>query len=452
MKAAPGLAAALALGLAALSACSDALDRGPPRPKRVVLIVLDATHAAHLGSYGGPAGLTPAIDALAARGVRFDRAFSNATWTLPSTASLMTGQLQETHGVVSTEQRLPDDAVVLADLFEAAGYTTAAFVQMVYASDVYGLGQGFGSTPHHDGRTDHSTRDMIRDLYSWLGAHRDDDLFLYVHLRRPHSPYDPDPTLLADLEAGHPLSDGSRDDVLRHADSQVASRGDISDADQERVEQLYRANLRTVDRELDALIESFERLGDTLIVLTSDHGEALGQHDHYGHGPKLFAEHIDIPLIVAGPGIEPGVDQGPACTIDVLPTLADLCELNVPSGHRIDGASLASRLTGTGRVDDGRLIPFSAKHPGRDHSATGVIQGDWKFVLDADGRPRLSDRLLDPTGQHDLSAENPRLVERMRRFVQARRERFREGSVELPAPRELTEEQQESLKELGYLR
>jgi arylsulfatase A-like enzyme len=367
----------------------------------------------------------------------------------------MTGQLQETHGVVSTEQRLPDDAVVLADLFEAAGYTTAAFVQMVYASDVYGLGQGFGSTPHHDGRTDHSTRDMIRDLYSWLGAHRDDDLFLYVHLRRPHSPYDPDPMLLADLEAGHPLSDGSRDDVLRHADSQVASRGDISDADQERVEQLYRANLRTVDREVGALIDSFERLGNTLIVLTSDHGEALGQHDHYGHGPKLFAEHIDIPLIFAGPGIEPGVDQGPASTIDMLPTLADLCALDLPPGHLIDGVSLASRLTGlAGKepADDTRLIPLSAKHPGRDNAAAGVIQDEWKFVLDPDGRPRLSNRLQDPTEQHDLSAQNPGLVERMRRLVQDRRDRFRQGSKKLPAPRVLTEDQQKSLQELGYLR
>ena len=115
----------------------------PDPPQHVLLVVLDATHAGQLSCYGGPAGLTPALDALAARGVRFDRAHSAAAWTLPSTASLLTGQVPERHGVVTDEQALPDEARTLPELLRDAGWSTAAFVQMVYASDSYALDQGF---------------------------------------------------------------------------------------------------------------------------------------------------------------------------------------------------------------------------------------------------------------------------------------------------------------------
>jgi arylsulfatase len=313
----------------------------------VLLVVLDATHAAQLSCYGGPGGLTPALDALAARGVRFDRAHSAAAWTLPATASLLTGQIPEHHGVVCEHQALPEEALTLAERMRDAGWRTAAFVQMVYASDSYNLDQGFDEYRYY--ASDAEKRDdlLVYDAAAWMEAHAGERTFTYVHFRRPHGPYDPEAAAWRRLGPAPELPSEARFFELQRADAEIAEVGELAPGEQALVERLYRANLGTVDDTLASLLLRLPDPERTLVVVTADHGEALGQHGRFGHGAHVWAETIDIPLIAAGPQVVRHVDSGPAGTTDVLPTLLEACGLPLPAAA-LDGRSLWPRLTGAG--------------------------------------------------------------------------------------------------------
>lgn len=420
-------------------------------PERVVVIVIDATHAAHLGCYGGPQGLTPHIDALADRGVRFERAFSNNTWTLPSTASLLTGLLQERHGVITNKHRLAADLPVLPEQFREAGWQTAAFVQMIYASAVFGLDRGFDEYHYYSSRAGVHPLSMDEQALSWMEQHRGERYLLYIHLRRPHSPYDKNFPVQQRLTPDCPLLDGRRDGLLAHADSKVQEA--LPPEDAAHVEHLYRGNLATVDSSLGKLLDELAADEGALVLLTSDHGEAMGQHGHYGHGHHLDAECVDIPLIVAGPGIGSGVDGQPACTIDVLPTLLELCGLTPPAG--LPGRSLVRRLRSggieAGPADPGERAPIllSSAYRKKRIALQGVVLGNLKLVLDRKGGAQLFDRRSDPGDTTDVSAEHPEDFARMLELAASRREFG--ASLPLSGEQEFNVNEEE-LRALGYVR
>jgi arylsulfatase A-like enzyme len=433
-------ALAAALGLA-MPGCGEAAPGSPIR--HVVVVVLDATHAAHLGCYGGPAQTTPFVDELAARGVRFERALSNATWTLPSTVSLMTGLAPERHGIATAQDAVTPDLVLLAERFAQAGFETAACVQMIFASDRHGLDRGFDGFDYV-GPGDSRAMDRLRArLTDWFATRGEQRSLLYVHLRRPHSPYNPPAEALAPFEAGHPLADGSADDRLRFVDNQDSP--ELSERERERLVQLYRGNLRAVDAELAALLP-VERLGtDTLLVVTSDHGEGLGEHGDYGHGRGLHPEHVAVPLILVGPGLTPRVIDEPVGTIDVLPTLCELVGLSAP--EPCDGVSLAPLLRDESLAARTRPLLTSARRYPGEASHVAAVDGRWFVRLDATGTLTVHD-LASPAEPGTTSP--PGLVERLRpHLVSLQRWEPR------PVPREravLEPGDEEDLRALGYVR
>jgi len=433
----------------ALGACAD----GPRAPQRVLLLVLDTTHGDQLGCQGGPAGLTPNLDALAAGGMRFDRALANTTWTLPSTASLMSGRLPYSHGVLTTGDRMPDDALLVAELFAAAGWRTAAFVQMVYASDGYGLGQGFEHARYYSKESERPPdTEVIAEVLQWMDETEGEPAFLYVHLRRPHSPYQPGPEVWSQLEQDCPLAESPAAQALARADSMLIPEGGLSAAQRDHVEHLYLGNLATIDHLLEPLLSRAQASDDTLVVVTSDHGEGLGQHGDYGHGNYLHAENVDIPLIFVGPGVVPGVDTHPASSVDVLPTLAALCGLPVPTGHDFDGRSLASRLSGRWAGTPSPVV-LVGKHRTNGMPEVGLVEGDYKLVLASDGMARLHHRRDDRAERTDLRTERSEVTVRMRdAAVDYRREHVltagERTSADAPT---VTTAEQEALAELGYL-
>lgn len=428
--------------LVALASCSDAPS---PRPARVLLVVIDAAHAHHLSCYGGPAGLTRRIDALAARGRRFEHAVSNTTWTLPSTVSLFTGQLQETHGVVTNHHVASPDLELLPELFQQAGYRTGAFVQNIYASAVHGLDQGFDDYHYYSITAGPHPYVAFGDAARWMDAHAAEDWFLYLHLRRPHSPYDPSPIALGALAPGEPIGSHPRDDDLQRADSRLG--GDATDDERARVETLYRANLATVDDDLADILRRAERDPQMLVVLLSDHGEALGEHGHFGHGYALDEENLHIPLVVAGPGVVAGVDEAPACTVDVFPTLVEMCGLGAADAPRA-GLPLTDRLAGDA-ARASRPIPVSGRYNVGSTPRQGVLLDRLLLVLEADGRSTLRDLDQDPGGEHDLSASHADLATRLRRLAEERRAAgdglAERSQVDLSS-------HDEELRALGYVR
>lgn len=435
------LAAACAAALAA--ACAEP----PPVPRHVLLVVLDATHGDQLSCQGGPPGLTPALDALAARGTRFDRAFSVAPWTLPATSSLLTGLLPEQHGATDDARALPPSAHTLAEAFAAAGWSTAGFVQMVYASDAYGLAQGFEHYRYYASAAEKQDGLLVADVLAHWRERDERPSLTYVHFRRPHGPYNPDLAGLAAVRwQGFP-GDDARLAVVQNADWQVQHAAQLSAEELAAATALYRANLATVDASLGALLE--DAGPDTLVVVLSDHGEAFGQHDAFGHGAHVWAETLDIPLLVAGPGVEARVDREPACTIDVLPTLLELCR--VPPPTALPGHSLAARLRGPAPAAGREPIVVSARAAGDAAPALAVFDARWKLHLRADGGALLSDRLADRGETRDLSAEHAALAARL--TDRARAFRARPPAAALPgATPELDAQRLAELRALGYVK
>ncbi len=395
------------LALALLASSCDNNDEAPiPVPDRILLVVTDATHAAHLSCYGDENGLTPAIDELASNGVRFSRAFSNNTWTLSSTASLFTGQLQEHHGAVTNHHRLDEGADTAAEFFEKAGWKTAAFVQMAYASAQFGFDQGFETFRYYSKGQDGRAGQTIPQALEWLNENRGEKWFVYLHLRRPHSPYKPTPPAITRLDEGCPLADGSRNEEFMFADS----FGDrvLTEEERAHVEHLYQANLARTDTVLADVFE-LAKEQEAVIVVTSDHGEGLGEHGSFGHGTHLWAESIDIPLVFWWPTANPLEVRHPASTIDVLPTLLDIA--NLPSRDRMsmDGSSLYQRLLVRVALENKPVIA-SARYSLENHPRVAVIQNDWKLIRDPEGKVQLFNREEDPRDEIDRSAEQPELV------------------------------------------
>ena len=441
------VSSASALALAALLSGCKQTEPPIPTPDRVLLVVTDATHAAHLSAYGNPHGLTPSIDELAATGVRFTRAFSNNTWTLSSTASLFTGQLQEHHGAVTNHHRLGEKSETTAEFFRRAGWKTAAFVQMAYASEQFGFGQGFDSFRYYGKGQPGRAGQTIPQTVEWLNENRSEKWFVYLHLRRPHSPYKPNPKALTELDANCEFADGQRDEEFMFADS-FGSRS-LSEAERAHIEHLYQANLATTDALLKQVFDH-ARSESALIVVTSDHGEALGQHGVFGHGVNLWAENIDIPLIFWWPTARPLEVSHPVSTIDILPTMLDIANLGLGERGTMDGVSLYPRLLEP-VASKASPVFASGRYSLENDPKVAVIEGDWKLIRDPDGAAQLFNRSQDRGDEFDRSAEQPEVAQRLSQLAAEWQTSNREVAQSGVRHEGLDGELESDLEALGYL-
>jgi tetratricopeptide (TPR) repeat protein len=322
MRCLASTAAAVALGLALMGRnASGGGDRPPPRGGRpsFLLVTLDTTRADHLGAWGWPHARTPALDALARRGVRFARCDAPAPLTLPSHATMLTGELPGGHGVRDNGRfRLPEKATTLAELLAARGYDTAAEVSASVLARPFGLAQGFRRWGEPAGGA-HLTREAAeRDAVATTDAALDDlralasPFFLWVHYYDPHWPY-----RAPDAGATGPTPG-------------------------------YDAELAHLDAELGRLLARLPP--DTVVLVAGDHGEMLGEHGEARHGLLPFAAARRVPLLLAGPGVPAGVVRDELVGLaDVAPTLLALA--GVPAPRDVDGRSLLPLVRG------GRLPP-----------------------------------------------------------------------------------------------
>ena len=413
--------------------------------ERACVLVIDATSATELSCYGGTPGVTPNLDALAARGLRFERAASNANWTLPSTTSLMTGLVPELHGVVTKEHRATPDQPFLAELFADAGYRTAGFSQMAYASPSFDFDRGFESFRYDGMRSGNDPEETDERAASWVGEHAQEDWFLYVHLRRPHSPYDSSVQAYLRVVRGSPVA-GFPDHELRSADT--FGMRELRPAVRERIGELYRASLATQDEDLRPLLAALDAAG-ALVVFTSDHGEALGADGGYGHGLWTRHDNVHVPLVFAGPGVRRGTDDGPAFTVDLMPTLAELFGLDVRAGGQLSGTSLVDRLRRRAASNE-RDVTSIGKVLDGEATDVAVFSGEFKLVRARGGASSLFDIARDPLERRDLAAERVDVVERLAP-VAARAAGLASAAAALaPTAERTTDEIEADLRALGY--
>ena len=393
-----GALAAFALPLAANRRASGLPD--------VVLVSLDTVRADRMGFNGYARATTPRLDALAAEGVVLEQAHSAAPWTLPSHASLFTALEPGLHGTVRRGHALRPGERTLAEAFREAGYRTGAFTGGGYVSWGYGLGQGFEAFVDHDEPNEGGPAAVVASARRWLAGTGSAPVFLFLHTYEPHAPYTHD-TFADPSDRGR--LPRSRSEGLPDDDTPTPSeRRYISD--------LYDGDIRACDDTIGAFLETYlrERSRETILVVTSDHGEDVWDHDaleHPRHGHTLYQDQLRVPLFVRAPGRLPTRTRiaTPVSLLDVAPTLAELAGVRWSPAS---GRSLASDLA-AGREPERRPIFAEATRYGPARFA--LREGDLKAILTPKPDEPVErdvvravpleafDLALDPSERHDLS-------------------------------------------------
>jgi arylsulfatase A-like enzyme len=373
-----------------LAACA-ALVAGCAREhdvRTIVLVSLDTVRADHLGCYGNARVRTPALDALAADGVRFDQAMTAAPTTLASHLSIFTGTYPHTHGAARNGFTVAPENVTLAELLRDAGWRTAAFLGSFALDRRFGIDQGF---EHYDQRFDvgvDGTHEQAQRragavtdaALAWLDRERPGDSFLFVHYFDAHAPYEPPApfdalyarpggpqrSTLADVDVA--VRAQQRRATGRELGAEAVIRGGLSREHVERADgvaepadldlaALYAGEVSYVDRELGRLLEGLRargRLEKALVVVLADHGETFAEHgDVWNHGLWVYETTVRVPLLVRTYGegqhaLAPRVVTEPVSTIDVLPSVCAL--LGVEPPRAVEGVSLVPWMRGEERA------------------------------------------------------------------------------------------------------
>jgi arylsulfatase A-like enzyme len=430
-----------------LGACSA------DRPN-LLLVVVDTLRADHLGSHGNPRQPSPHLDALAEEGVRFARAYSTSPWTMPSVASILTGQQPSRHGVMRDPRSLPESAATLAERLADAGYRTAAVVSHVLLGAHYGFGQGFAAFEARSGSSDsHTGGNVTRAAVSLL---RDltgtrEPFFLFVHYFDPHYPYRDHPDIPFAASRSGRLRGGMPFPEL------LAMRSQLTPDEIAYLRALYDEEIRYTDEQIGILLAGLEEtgaLGDTLIAVTADHGEEFMEHGWLGHTTLLHDTLVHVPLVIrpaghAGAGI---VVETPVSLVALAPTLLEL--LGIPADRPdFDGASFASLVRGGAAEPEAILAEVDyRKHRHLRASQRMVLVHPHKLIEDRlTGRLRLFDLAADPGETRDVSGERPERVAALRARLPAGAGSAA-ADVPEPAPEpQLSDAERAHLRELGYL-
>jgi arylsulfatase A-like enzyme len=346
------------LGLATTKLACGARTTQPPN---LILITLDTLRADRLGAYGHERAATPSLDAIAARGVRFEDAIAQATTTPPSHASILTGLNPPRHGLRRLFRRLADSNETLAEILRGEGYTTAAFVSAAPLKRQVGLDQGFdeysdaegseggreAGAPVHHYRPARATNEQI---YEWLAGSPARPLFLWVHYFDPHTPY------FAPEEFRRRFGVGKARQRLLYPSvdtNQKRPNGEPAQLPKPkavaRMSNLYDAEIHYMDTAIGELLDALGDAGvleSSVVVFVADHGEHLGEGGYYFGHWDVLEETARVPMVVAhSDGRYAGtVVEHPVGTVDLVPTL--LGWLGVETPLAFDGVDLTPTIRG----------------------------------------------------------------------------------------------------------
>jgi len=421
----------------------------PGRRPDIVFITLDAARPHHFSCYGYDRLTTPNIDRLSEESLVFTNVFALMPNTRRSVPTMITGLSYLNHQVIDVDSTLSDEATTLAEYLVEAGYATACFSANPNNSRAIGDDQGYDEffelwteVP----RTVSRTPDYLAQrVLEWLAGFDDSKpLHLQLHFVPPHSPYEPAPDFdLFTDPAYDGWCDGSSD-TLHRIDKAIRV---ADDTDLAQITALYDGNLRAVDdsvaRVLDAL-RSRERWKDTVVLVTSDHGEALFEHRRMLHNNTVYDEMLRVPFILRLPGgrYPDDLDLNRLATLaDLVPTL--LATTSARPTTALDGANLLQPGTAT----DARTVVASAA---QQYPLRALRTPRWKLVLTASGQARLYDLASDPGEHQNVGFENlPTLVGLGQLLTQRLAEQPSLGGTRSTTEAPLAD--QEMLKVLGYV-
>jgi len=428
----------------------------PSRPNLLVYLV-DTLRADHCTPFRADRDTTPQLARLAAEGIAFERAGSQAPWTRPSVATLFTSRLFSFHGA-GVKTSLAPELRTMAEWLHAAGYATAAVVANAHVcGDSLNFEQGFSRFAAVEiGKKRGTARaDSIhRVAIDWLRKNADRPFFLYAHTIDPHAPYQP-PDKTAGRWSGRYQGRLSPNDATAHALERLAP---LAPDELQYVKDLYDEEIAYNDLCFGQLCDELRRLGvweNTVVVFLSDHGEEFGEHGGFGHGGRLFEEQLRVPLVVkldrrAGETPVAGARIAePVRSLDLLPTLLARLGVDAPPASFM-GVDLAACLRGEPPPE---LDVIAEEEAGQ---LASLLAGRFKLIRargagDA-GWTKLFDLAADPLEQHDLAAQQPEIAQRLRQRLEQRYADYEEAGFRRvdAAPQRLDAGTKAALRALGY--
>ncbi len=464
----------------AMSGCQSSGEEGaftkkkvPKRRPNVLIYLIDTLRADHLGCYGHTEKTTPNIDRLARDGVVFERTYAQAPWTKASTASIFTSNYPTTHGAsTKMDGVISPDCVTIAEVLKENGYYTGGFIANAWVDPEFGFGQGFDEY--------HKMKDLVEGVdaggkrslraehingvvFPWLEKHKDEPFFLYIHSVDPHDPYAP----------AHPFDDFNPkyEGIITGSTGQLRSfetqKPKLSEGDLAQLEGLYDGEIRYNDHHIGRLMEKLESLGildDTIVIITSDHGEEFADHGSYLHGKNLYESMIRIPFVMRCPGWLPKNMRIGAMvqSIDIMPTVLEILDIDIPT--EAQGKSTVPLLEGkTNRIHDfvfSERTDGSSKNP--EYYILTAISERLKLITYPSGRNRRYNRHgftkelfnleSDPGEREDLAKQEVDFVKvaqgKLDKWLEWQDESKMSQPVEPPV---IDEETIRELKALGYI-
>jgi len=384
------------------------------RKPSIIFILLDAARADHFSCYGYKRDITPNIDAIAKKGAVFLNNFSQGTHTMQCIPKIMTSRYYSEKGLATypdTRWRFrfvtnPEDSIYLPEILEQNGYLNLAFSTHPWVNEDSDFVKKFhwlyefkaNDKPYAE------ADQVVPSALSWLEKNKEKKFFLYLHLMDTHSPHEVlppyDKYINKNYNARLKFKRGNVIDEDKFFSK--VTKGDI-----EHLNAIYDGDLNFVDHYVGLLYKKLERLGinnSTLFIVTSDHGDLLGEHNKLRHQVEDFAmeELNHVPLVMVLPGkIPPGLRIDSITeSIDIMPTIMNLTEITLPEGKKVDGESLSGFFSGKKKDGEGEALMVAARDWG---FARAIRTKDFKFVID--GNRYLYD-MKNGSGQTNIINSN----------------------------------------------
>jgi len=438
-----------------------------PKIKNVLLISIDTLRADHVGSYGYQPPTTPTLDAFAQSAVRFKNMFAASPWTSPSHASMFTGLYPMVHGVVLIKKRLNENIMTLAQVLKKYHYQNLAVVCAPFLNETYQLNRGFDvydtDLTYPRVKQDASLAFAVTEKgLNYLDQLENGPFFLFLHYWDPPHPYNPDDRYVQIFDPDYDGDVNGYD--IRERPDMVPG---MNPRDLHHLISLYDAEIRYTDEAIGALLDGLRERGldkNTMIIITSDHGEEFLDHGGRAHLAQCWNETVKVPLLVRIPWLDHGkreVDDL-ASHVDFFPTVLDFLgyENDLP---QVDGISLRQA------IEYGKPLPkrnvFSQTSIGRitnDRSGPG---GDWTVMMTPemeklhnfenrrDGFIKLFDLEKDLAETNDLSGERPARTKELKETEELLQQQFsnKKKAIRAGDDFELDPDFDEKLKSLGYV-
>lgn len=460
--------------LFALWACSHA------PPPNIVIIVLDTARPDYLSAYGHSRPTSPYLETFAKQGTRYDRAYSVSNWTLPAHASLFSGRRPEEHCATQASPKISDAVPMMADRLAHAGYQTAGFSNNPWVTEPTGLARGFQHFRENEDKSstlfasdDHKVHRTVADLTAWFSDVRRPEapFFVFVNLIEPHMPYMPTWEAAAPFMASPEAYDSAIEHFFPDAraveitNRHYAGKEPLTPKEWSDLRALYEGELRTVDdvtRQLMELVDAHSDPKETIVFVISDHGENLGDHGHLTHVFNLYDSNLRIVCLARGPGFDAGaVEKRLVQITDLYPTVMAAARQTIEPG--CDGLDLRGDLPTNRYVSAWQDFPvMTLGAVSEEMRESGVLKQyerelfaavgpRFKLISGSDESQEAYDLSRDPNELQPLEAHKIQVAVFKSLMETIAGARATKCAAPAQAPPELTDEQREMLRKLGYI-